>query len=236
MSKSIYLSIDWKSGKARETSKEKKEDFEAYTYTDKAGNEVTRYKKLYPEIVGSFEGVQLKESPFGMQLVASFKDEDTYYNFQVALLDQRSQVTTYASEIARYLPSLEKGKVYRVFPYLIEKDAENKYEKRGISFKVGDADGPKVVPTLSWAKDAKDGIRIPQLDWKEDKMTGKKMPTAASIEAQRDFFADIFEQEIKRIESSTAVKSEGKKDFGPPADSGNKAENLKPEEDDDLPF
>ena len=148
---------------------------------------------------------------------------------------QRDQITTYAVEIGRFLPNLVKGQVYRVFPYFIEKDGdENKYDKRGISFKVGDMDGEKVVPALSWIADAPEDVRIPRLDWKEDSLTGRKKPTASSVEAQRDFFAAIFQREVARIQGEEAVSVPAtSKDFGPPADS---VGEVQPEENEDIPF
>lgn len=231
---STYLKVDWKSGQFAEYSKEAGEGFEAYTN----GNGDTRYKKLYRDgITASFQGIELKNSDYGLQLAVSFKDGEDWLNLQVPVLDQRDQITTYAVEIGRFLPNLIKGQVYRVFPYFIEKDGnENMYDKRGISFKVDDIDGEKVAPALSWKADADASVRIPRLDWKEDTLTGRKKPTASSVEAQRDFFATIFQREVARIAGQEAVVSAPvSKDFGPPASAGS-IETLKPEESEDLPF
>lgn len=232
---STYLKVDWKSGQFAEYSKEEKQGFEAYSLK----NGETRFKKLYKDgLTASLQSVELKQSDYGLQLIVAFKDGDEWLNLQIPVLDQRDQITTYAVEIGRFLPNLVKGETYRVYPYLIEKDEDNKYEKRGISFKVGDIDGDKVAPALSWMADAEDGVRIPRLDWKEDALTGKKKPTALSVETQKDFFAGIFQREITRIEGAKAVEptlvTPKDKSFGPPADT---KETIKPEEnDDDLPF
>jgi len=236
MSKSIYLKVDWKSGQFAEYSKDQKDGFNAYTN----GKGETRYQKIYPNgIIAQLNDVELKDSNYGMQLVASFRDGDVWYNLQIPVLDQRDQVTNYAVELGRFLPNLQKGQVYRVYPYLIEKDGkDNLYDKRGISFKLNDADGEKVLPALSWKADANDSVRIPRLNWKEDTLTGKKKPTASSVEAQKEFFATIFQTETARISGSTAVDNPPaeKGNFGPPAGSGNGSETIKPEESDDVPF
>lgn len=239
MSNSIYLRIDWKSGQFMETSKEDKEGFEEY----KNGNDETRWKKLYPKgITAKLHNVELKESPFGMQLVTTFVEDENWYNVQIPVLNPRDQVTEYAIELGRFLPNLQKGEVYRVFPYLIEADGkENKYDKRGISFKLGSADGEKVVPALSWMMDADDSVRIPRLDWKIDPLTKKKKPTASSVEGQRNFLAGIFQRETERIGSQDAIASvPSSNEFGPPSDGKQEdkksVESSPQEEYDDLPF
>lgn len=239
MSKSIYLGIDWKSGQLCEKSKEEKEGFEAYSISDGS----TRYKKLYDKgITGKLHSVEMKESPIGLQIVSTFVDEDTWYNVQISVLDQRDQVADYAIELARFLPNLVKGEVYRFYPYYIEKDGkEQQYDRRGLSFKVGNADGNKVAPALSWAKDANEAIRIPQLEWETNPLTKKKKPTASSIEARTNFFAVIFEREVARFkdEEEATPTDTTPPPFGPPADvSPDKTSSAAPteEESDDLPF
>lgn len=236
MSKSIYLKVDWKTGQFAEYSKEPQDGFNAYTN----GKGETRYQKIYNTgIIAQLHDVELKESNYGLQLVASLRDDDVWYNVQVPVLDQRDQVTTYAVELGRFLPNLQKGQVYRVYPYLIEKDGkDNLYDKRGISFKLNNADGEKVLPALSWKADAEASVRIPRLDWKLDTLTGKKKPTAVSTETQREFFASIFQKETARMSASTAVDNPPAErgNFGPPAGSGNVSETVEPEESDDVPF
>jgi hypothetical protein len=232
---SVYLTVDWKTGQLVETSKVAKEGFEQYT----TSKDNVKWRKFYEKgVIGELSGVEMKNSLFGTQLVLSLKGDD-WYNLQVSALDQRDQITDYALEIGRFLPNLKKGEVYRVLPTMTKKDGkENMYDKRGVSFKLGDAEGEEVAPALSWAANSENPI--PRLDWKKDTFTGKKKPSATSVEARNEFFSALFEREIARISQMNAVENApAPASFAPPSDAPVKTPpvDVKAEEIyDDLPF
>lgn len=190
---SRYLSVDFKSSQLFEYSKEAKEGFEAQE--GRSG-----FRKYFNEgITGELLNVGVRDSKIGQQINMALKDIEGEINvIQVGLYDQKGNVdNNFAESLISYLPSLEKGRMYRFFPYNLTaetleesdkkagKELQKKYyDKRGISLKEG---GEVSITKLGYNKKGeKDSTKIPSLEWKKDP-TGKNKPSAVSLEAKNEF-------------------------------------------------
>ncbi len=226
----VYLQLDWKTAKFFEHSAEEKIGFEPHTNT----KDVVSYRRYHNDgVIGTYLGTEVRDSKIGQRIQSSWQVHNTVYKAQIPMLSPGGEFTDYAESFIRTLSNLVKGTQYRMYPYFIEKDAENKYEKRGISFKEGGKEGEKVPPLLSYAADAPAELQIPRLVWKE--RMGKKAPSAASVEAKFDFLAEWLEKFTSKAEAPAQEYS--KVPVGEDMELPSTNKNPVPQgEDDDLPF
>jgi hypothetical protein len=191
-----YLQIEGKSGRVFEYSKTAQEGFEEYKSS--TGN--TSYRNYYNTgVYGTLLNVSIRDSKIGEQLQVSVKNGNEYINLQFPLYTERGGIDNrYAESLIRFLPSLEKGKGYRFYPYAIEQEGTT-YMNHGISVIESpnpetEEKGNKVEPYLEYSKDPKGDKQIPNLTWKE--VAGKNRPSAVSQEAKDEFLFGFLKEAV----------------------------------------
>lgn len=234
MANNVYLQLDWKTAQFYEHSAEEKIGFEEHTNT----NGAVSYRRYHKDgVTGTYRGSEVRDSQIGPRLQSTWQVADTFYKAQLPMYSPGQEFTEFAESFIRILPNLVVGKVYRMYPYHIEKSPENKYDKRGISIKEGSKDGEKVPPLLSYAADAPDEVRIPRLEWKE--RLGKNQVTASSKEAKVDFLASWLERCLQTTENTPTPQQAAPPSTTPVGeDMTFPTSNTPPPtgEDSDLPF
>jgi hypothetical protein len=132
---------------------------------------------------------------------------------------------------------MELGQNYRFYPYHFEKDAENMYDRRGVSIKTVDFAGnlEKIERYLTYAEAMP--TSIPRLDFQE--LRGKVRPTASSVEARTNFLYEELMRNCSRLTrvantsaSPTPAAARAPSSFPSAADAPPPAAG----EVDDLPF
>lgn len=189
-----YLQLEFSSGKFYEYSKTPQEGFETHI-----GKNNTTYRKYHKKgVSGELQSVNLyTEGKFGSQINVRLKDNDNIYVLSIQLFDQKRQVDSYAQSLIAFLPNLRKGQDVSISAYNF-KPEDSKYSKIGVSIK---SEGVKVERGV-------DFNHIPKLVF-EPVRGGKKdakAPTAASLEARNNFYIDILDEALKRLQY---VKEEG---------------------------
>lgn len=160
---------------------------------------------------------------------------DTYYiNFPV-MSNQGDAVDDFVEAIVRALPSLEKGKIYNINNWRMNKGdvingEEVKYTNQGVTFK--DSNGVKIEPTLSYVTDNNPKGNIPRVSWKET--AGKMRPSAADKERKLEYLYDVLKQQVERLGNNTESKQK-EESLAPNKEKSSKS--FIPENDNsDLPF
>lgn len=237
-----FLTVTY-DGKVFEYSKTQKEGFESHKNT----SGVESFRKYYTGgITGELKWVEVVKNPHlhnREEVNIILEDNGTRYYVNFNVMGQNGSIDTMAESLIRFLPGLERGSVYKLFPWCIKKgDVINgEVAKRtisGVSFKQGET---KLTPSLSLEKRYQDGTvvagDVPALVYAV-KM-GKNKPTAASIEARDEFLYDTLVKESDRLKFPNGTtqeqpqpKEEQKSkpttsDFTPAQDE---------EDNDDLPF
>ena len=101
-----YLQLDQGKGSFFEYSGSEKEGFEKFESSK--GN--VSYRKYYLKgVSGKLESVNLFDGKFGKQIQVAIKVEDDIHMLQVDLYDQKDNVSNFAEELIKFIPSLEKG-------------------------------------------------------------------------------------------------------------------------------
>lgn len=236
---SIYLGIDYATGKLYEYSKAMKPGFEQVV-----GTKSTTYRRYQDSVVGVLQNVSIYDNPNLMkdkglvvqELRISFKTGDDYNNISVVLENQDKSYSRFAESIITHLPNLVKGATYEFTPYSFNDDNGNKVV--GVSIK--NENGEKVVKLKQkFAK--KDGTitegDIPPVLWKEQR--GKNVKDDSE---KMNYLYEVMQKELPRLEfvrASTPVAES----TTPPTPSVNKLEvtniapsNVSVDDDDDLPF
>lgn len=265
MSNFVYLTLGFVDGDPKFYQKSKTPREEDGWVKHESEDYGTSYRKYYEAVVGELLGVQVKDSKFGQKLEIFLKGLDNLtYKAQVSLYNQRGNIDQYAESFIRFLPNMEKGTVYRLFPYSMETEYTNKegelkkVRRSGISIKEGfSKESSKVMPFLHTSPELKDADGnvlaefteeriIPKLEWKEK--LGKNKPTAASVEARDDFFLKWLEENLSKFtvdlegvyDNSASVAGAPSNGVGASSNSPQPqsvdVEEEDEEDDDDLPF
>ena len=219
-----YLQLDQGKGSFFEYSGSEKEGFEKFESSK--GN--VSYRKYYLKgVSGKLESVNLFDGMFGKQIQVAIKAEDDIHMLQVDLYDQKDNVSNFAEELIKFIPSLEKGDNIDFNAYNFIPEGEQ-FSRRGFSIK---KDGDKVKRALSNAFYKKeDGTLvegdIPAIKWV--KKLDKNKPSLASLEEKNDYLLDVIVKETDRLKF---VKDS---DY---VSSPNKSVDATPKkEEDKLPF
>ena len=233
-----YLQLEFGSGLFFDYSKDEKQGYDKHTSTK--GN--VSYRKYYKDgISGILESASIYEGKFGNQISLNIKDGDDVYYVPVDIADQKGNVDTYAENLIKFLPQLEKGINFTIKGYNFTPEGD-KYSKIGISISI---DGTKVKSEMTNAYVNKEGIfvegNIPALTWKKDAL-GKNKPTAVSQEAKNDYLLEVLKVQTDRLkwvqgETSTTTPSSPKPvPTASPSQAFEPATNVKTEIVNDLPF
>lgn len=218
-----YLQLDQGKGSFFEYSGSEKEGFEEFKSTK--GN--VSYRKYYHKGVdGVLDSVNLFDGKFGKQIQVAIKAEDDTHMLQIDLYDQKDNVSNFAEELIKFIPSLSKGDNIEFNSYNFIPEGEQ-YPRRGFSIK---KDGEKVPRALSNAYYKKeDGTLvegdIPAIKWV--KKLDKNRPSLASLEEKNDYLLDVIVKETERLKfvpNSEYAKAESNKEV------------AKKDVDDELPF
>ena len=220
-----YLQLDQGKGSFFEYSGSEKEGFEKFE--SNSGN--ISYRKYYHKGVdGVLESVSLADGKFGKQIQVGVRATDDVHLFQLDVYDQKDNVSTFAEELIKFLPNMNKGAEISFNSYNFVPEGEQ-YSRRGFSIKV---DGEKLNRALSNSYYKKeDGSLvegdIPAIKWV--KKLDKNKPSLASLEAKNDYLLDVLAKETDRLKF---VKDSS---YTPNTEKP-KAQSVKLDEDDDLPF
>lgn len=182
-----YLQLDFGTGKFYQWSKEKKEGYDLHTSSK--GTE--SYRKYFDKgVTGTLESASLYDAKFGQQISLRIKNGNDIFYAPIALYDQKNNVDTYAKSLIAFLPNLKKGMEITISGYnFVPK--EEKYSKIGVSIKSGEVKIERAFPYSD----------APKLEFvaKRGSTTGKKAPTAVSLEAHNNFYLDKLEESIKPL-------------------------------------
>ena len=190
-----YLQLDQGKGSFFEYSGSEKEGFEKFE--SNSGN--ISYRKYYPKGVdGVLESVSLADGKFGKQIQVGVRATDDVHLFQLDVYDQKDNVSTFAEELIKFLPNMNKGAEISFNSYNFIPEGEQ-YSRRGFSIKV---DGEKLNRALSNSYYKKeDGSLvegdIPAIKWV--KKLDKNKPSLASLEAKNDYLLDVLAKETDRL-------------------------------------
>lgn len=190
-----YLQLDQGKGSFFEYSGSEKEGFEKFE--SNSGN--ISYRKYYPKGVdGVLESVSLADGKFGKQIQVGVRATDDVHLFQLDVYDQKDNVSTFAEELIKFLPNMNKGAEISFNSYNFVPEGEQ-YSRRGFSIKV---DGEKLNRALSNSYYKKeDGSLvegdIPAIKWV--KKLDKNKPSLASLEAKNDYLLDVLSKETDRL-------------------------------------
>lgn len=172
----IYLQVEGSTGKLYEYSKDPKEGYVEHRYVNKAGVTSITYRKYHNNgVYGTLLNITTRDSAIGPQLsVAMENAEGDRMYINVPLQDAKSNFANYAQAIIAYMPGLIPGRVYRMFPYVIE-DQKKGTKSTGVSFKYARlsdlaVDDNNLPPKLSYEVVDRDGVvtkagDIPALEW-----------------------------------------------------------------------
>mgnify|MGYP003599480386 FL=1 len=220
-----YLQLDQGKGSFFEYSGSEKEGFEKFE--SNSGN--ISYRKYYPKgVEGVLESVSLADGKFGNQIQVGVRATDDVHLFQLDVYDQKDNVSTFAEELIKFLPNMNKGADISFNSYNFIPEGEQ-YSRRGFSIKV---DGEKLNRALSNSYYKKeDGSLvegdIPAIKWV--KKLDKNKPSLASLEAKNDYLLDVLAKETDRLKF---VKDSS---YTPNTEKP-KAQAVNVGEDDELPF
>ena len=204
-----YLQLDQGKGSFFEYSGSEKEGFEKFE--SNSGN--ISYRKYYPKGAdGVLESVSLADGKFGKQIQVGVRATDDVHLFQLDVYDQKDNVSNFAEELIKFIPSLEKGDNIDFNAYNFIPEGEQ-FSRRGFSIK---KDGDKVKRALSNAFYKKeDGTLvegdIPAIKWV--KKLDKNKPSLASLEEKNDYLLDVIVKEtdrLKFVKDSAYVSSPNK--------------------------
>jgi hypothetical protein len=209
-----FLSINFSDGKIYEHSKEEKEDWEEHENTKGKISWRNYYNK---GVTGVFQGIKFREWEYGDEVQVFFKDGEDQLVVAFKLLNSKGNVEdTYLVPFIQVLPNMKVGETYTLFPYNFTPDGE-KYSKSGVSVK---QDGERVGWALTMEYKTKDGEHhegdIPQKVWKEDKLSGKKKPSAASLEKRdevvKEYLSDLLDKlAVDEVKDEKPSKQEAEK-------------------------
>lgn len=230
-----YLQLEFGSGQFFDYSKDEKEGHEKHTSTN--GN--ISYRKYYKEgVSGILESVSIYDGKFGKQISLNIKDGDNVYYAPVDILDQKSNVDTYAESLTKVLHKLSKGDNINLKAWNFVPEGD-KYSKIGITVTVG---GEKLKGLTNAYYDKEGNLvpgDIPAIVWKKDAL-GKNKPTAVSLEAKNDYLLEVIKTQTDRLKWVQGESSpETPKPSTPtatPQEAFAPATNVKEDDIYDLPF
>ena len=139
-----------------------------------------------------------------------------WFMLKFPIKSSQGRLDSYMESLAAFLPNLELDKAYRIFPYVMDvtTPAGKEVTRRGVSIVEAELDGAgegtagaKVEKALRYltrdeeytAAIAKDGTVVPKLDFKAG-LGGKFMPSASSIAVKTEFFEDLIQREVTRLD------------------------------------
>ena len=184
----IYLQVEGSTGKLYEYSKDPKEGYVEHRYVNKQGVTSITYRKYHDKgAYGTLLNITTRDSAIGPQLsVAMESAEGDRMYINVPLQDAKSNFGNFAQAIISYMPGLIPGRVYRMFPYVVE-DQKKGTKSYGVSFKYARfsdlaVDDNNLPPKLTYQIVDKDGNitkegDIPALEW-ELGVLDKPVPNA----------------------------------------------------------
>ena len=208
-----YLELDGKTGTFYHYSGSEAPGYEAYTSA--TGN--TSYRKYFKKgIYGSLKTAYIKSEDRGVQVRIIMENGTEWYMLKFPIKSSQGRLDSYMESLAAFLPNLELGTEYRIFPYVmdVKTPAGKEVTRRGVSIVEAELDGAgdgtagaKIQKALRYlTKDevyteavAKDGTVVPKLDFKAG-LGGKFMPTASSIAIKTEFFEDLIQREVARLD------------------------------------
>lgn len=194
--KNVYLDLESSTGKFFEYSKVEKDGFVKHVGENPTTKvSVISYRKYYVNgVFGNLIGFSHREIKISerattiLSVVLSNPIEDKMYFLKIPLFTSKNRISDYAMSIIRYLPFLEKGTPYRVFPYSFE-TKNTQVVRKVYGFKIDIArlsdsahDDLNKIPQLTFEVkklDAKGNEvvtkgDIPSIEWEEH--LGKKSP------------------------------------------------------------
>lgn len=229
-----YLQIEFSTGRIFEGSKTEKEGFEPFTNTK--GN-VSYRKYLNKGLYGTVEAISVRDSQIGDQISVKVVDENKVVNYlQMPLFDAKNQISTYAEAFIINLKSLVLGKDYRIFPYSIVDENNERNVNRGISIKEADLSKLEVfgdsLVKYGYSYKTKDGQEvikeIPAVEW--TKKVGKNV---LNRDAKDEFLYNVLMgavgQPAPSEQKPTPTKEKVEPQMPPAPDFSN-------EDEDNLPF
>ena len=143
----IYLSLDQKTGRFFEYSKEPKEGWEKNVYTSKDGSSTsTTYRNYYPAGVrGKFKGIKLQDGKFGKQFQVGLEEDGVTRILSFPYKSQKGyHDDNFLVPLLKVFPNMETEEVYTIKAYRFL-PADSIYERSGV--KVEDSNGE----SLKWA-------------------------------------------------------------------------------------
>lgn len=236
-----YLTVSY-DGTVFEYSGTEKEGFEKFENTKGK----ISYRKYYTGgITGTLKWTEVIKNPHlnnREEIRVVLEEDNIRYYLTFPVIGTNKSVDDMATSLITFLPGLELGSVYKVFPWCIKKgdiinNEEAKRTLSGVSFRQGET---KLVAKLTKEKRYADGTfvegDVPALVYAM-KM-GKNQPTAASIEARDEFLYNTLIKEIDRLKfpsSNQETKTNQTNVIEPVKEKVQEVFEVE-EDNDDLPF
>lgn len=262
-----YLELDFKTGRFYDYSKTEKEGYEKY---ESSTGRVSYRKYFFKGIYGKLKSIYVKEdSRFGLQLKIILENGDQWYMLKMGVFSGNGRLDTYMESLAGVMGNLEIGEDYRFFGYSMDVDLDGggTATRRGIVVHTATLDGngegekgEKLQRTIKYLKreeewDGESTNVVPKLVFKKG-MTGGLTPSAGSIAEKKEFFEDLIQAELNRMDTSKDSDSEEQKPAEAPKPKAKPAKapkaklplvaakdafepaaaDLDDDDDDDLPF
>jgi len=209
-----YLELDFKTATFYSYSSAAKEDYEPYT----SSTGTISYRKYFKKgIYGKIKTMYIKaDDRFGLQVRIILENGSEWFMLKFPIKSSQGRLDSYMESLASYLPNLQLDTPYRIFPYVMDIKTENGKEltQRGVSIVEAELNGSgqgtpgaKVEKALKYLKRdevygleaQKNSSIIPKLEFKAG-LAGKFMPTASSLALKTEFFEDLIQREVSRLD------------------------------------
>lgn len=210
-----YLDLDYKSGYLYEYRKTPVEGGGFEMHTSSSGN-VSYRKYLKSGVVGRLSSVYLSEGNFGLQLMVAVENDNGKFIIKLQIFSNNGRMDSFVESLLDYLPNLEQGATYRFYPYVME--TQNKSGKdvvrRGFSIKHAEVQpdgkvtlGEKVDRYLIFigkddVYDPNNPKHLPPLKFIKG-LGGKLTPDAVSIAQRKQFYEDLLQKQVERLDANT---------------------------------
>lgn len=198
----IYLSLDQKTGRFFEYSKEEKEGWEKHTYTSKDGGTTkVTYRNYYLSGVrGVFKGIKLQDGKFGDQFQVGLEEEGITRILSFPYKGQKGfHDDNFLVPFLKVLPNMQMGEVYTVKAYRFT-PTDSIYEKSGV--KVEDEVGESLDWALSESYVKKTGEvvegDIPPKKFKKNRTTKKSEIDMIAFAARTEYLDAVVEKILEQ--------------------------------------
>lgn len=225
-----YLDLDYKTGQLYEYSRDQQAGYREHTNTQGG----VSYRRYYRKGVYGFLESAYIATPEGrgMQLRIKLVTDQGTYTLKFPIYAASGRLDSYMESLIKFLPSMEKGVAYRIFPYVLDSERNGKsYQYKGVSVKIATEVSPDgttgkveaqsipaaiVFPKKDVEYNPQDPTQVPKLVFEEG-LDGKMKPTALSMATQKQFLEGVLKKAVEALDNSDVFQSENQTEQAAPA-------------------